>query len=236
MFNVKIEKFEGPLDLLLQLIEDQKLDITRISLAEVADDYLEFIRNAESISLENLAEFVNIASKIILIKSRNILPTLEVTPEEEKEIKDLEQQLKLYKKFKEASDKIGFFLKRKERLFSRDYLLGVSTVFSPPKNVNVFDLKKTFQALIDRIVLPEKLPEEAVRDIITLEEKIGELQKTLEERVEIGFSQLKDSAKNKVEIIVSFLALLELVKQRIVLAEQNEIFSDIRIRNATNKK
>ncbi len=230
MFNVKLEKFEGPLDLLLKLIEEHRLDIAEMSIAKVANDYLEFVRSEETISLENLAEFVNTASKIILIKSRNILPTLEVTPEEEKEIKDLEEQLKLYKKFKEAGAKIGFLMKNKNRLFSRDYLLGVSAVFSPPQNINAFDLKKTFQALAKRIVLPEKLPEEAVRDIITLEDKIGELQKTLEKRVEFGFSQLKNSAKDKIEIIVSFLALLELVKQRIVLAEQSEIFSDIKIK------
>ena len=85
MFKVQLEKFEGPLDLLLKLIEEQKLDITRLNLAKVADDYLEYIRANENISLENLAEFVNIASRIILIKSQNILPSLEITAEEEKE-------------------------------------------------------------------------------------------------------------------------------------------------------
>jgi segregation and condensation protein A len=235
MYNVILPKFEGPLDLLLKLIEEQKLDIAEMSIAKVADDYLEFVRGAESISLEHLTEFVNIAAKIILIKSRNILPTLEVTPEEEREIKDLEEQLRQYKKFKEAGDKIGFLLKNGKRLYSRDYLIGVSAVFAPPKNISAFDLKKTFQKIIEQIVLPEKLPEEAVRDIITLEEKINELQKTLGERIEICFSQLKSSAKNKVEVIVSFLALLELVKQRIVTAEQSELFEEIIIRNSKHE-
>ncbi|PIU79542.1 MAG: hypothetical protein COZ28_02710 [Candidatus Moranbacteria bacterium CG_4_10_14_3_um_filter_44_15] len=230
IFNVKLEKFEGPLDLLLELIEERRLDIAEMSIAKVANDYLEFMRSEENISLENLAEFVNIASKIILIKSRSILPTLEVAPEEEKEIKDLEEQLKLYKQFKEAADKISFLLKNRNRLFSRDYLLGVSAVFSPPKNVSAFDLKKTFRKIIDQIVLPEKLPKETVRDIITLEEKINELQKTLQERVEVGFSQLKNSAGDRVEVIVSFLALLELVKQRIVSVEQNKLFEEIKIK------
>lgn len=230
MYNVKLPKFEGPMDLLLKLIEEQKLDITEMSIAQVADDYLEFVRGDENISLEHLAEFVNIASKIILIKSRSILPTLEVTEDEEKEIKDLEEQLRLYKKFKEAGDKIGFLLKNGKRLYSRDYLLGVSAVFAPPKNLNAFDLKKTFQRIIDQIVLPEKLPKEAVRDIITLEDKINELQKTLVSRVEFSFSQMNFSARDKAEIIVSFLALLELVKQRIVAVEQDKLFSDINIK------
>jgi len=230
-YKVKIPKFEGPLDLLLELIEEQKLDIAQVSIAKVADDYLRYVRDEKKISLENLAEFVNIASKIILIKSRNILPTIEVTPEEEKEIRDLEEQLKEYKKYKEASLKLAALF-GKQAMFSRDYLMGSVAVFSPPKNINSFDLKKQFQKLIDQIVLPEKIPEEAIRDIITLEEKISELQKSLETRVEMGFSQLKRSAKNNIEVIVSFLALLELVKQRIISVEQSELFEDIRIRKS----
>jgi len=90
--------------------------------------------------------------------------------------------------------------------------------------------RKHFEKIIDQIVLPEKLPKETVRDIITLEEKINELQKTLQERVEVGFSQLKNSAGDRVEVIVSFLALLELVKQRIVSVEQNKLFEEIKIK------
>ncbi len=227
-YRVKLEKFEGPLDLLLSLIEEQKLDIAQVSIAKVADDYLEYIRNEENISLENLAEFINIASKIILIKSRNILPTLEVTPEEEKEIKDLEEQLREYKKYKEISEKLGALFGKKV-MFSRDYLLGSAVAFAPPRNFNLLDLKKQFQKIIDQIVLPEKISKEAVRDIITLEEKIDELRKTLEKRVEVGFSQFKNSARDKIEVIVSFLALLELVKQRIVSVEQRKLFEEIRI-------
>jgi segregation and condensation protein A len=229
MYNVKILKFEGPLDLLLRLIEEQKLDIAEVSLAKVADDYLEYVRNEQNISLENLSEFISIAAKIILIKSRSILPTLEVTPEEEKEIKDLEEQLKLYREYKQISEKINALLKKNNFAFSRDYLLGVVHVFSPPKNVNMFDLRKCYNKIIEQIILPEKIPEEAVKDIFTLEDKISELQKTLMERIEISFSDLKTSAKNKIEVIVSFLALLELVKQRIVTVEQSKLFEDIRI-------
>jgi segregation and condensation protein A len=229
MYNVKLSKFEGPLDLLLRLIEEQKLDIAEVSLAKVADDYLEYVRNDKNISLEHLSEFISIAAKIILIKSRNILPTLEVTPEEEKEIKDLEEQLKLYREYKEISGKIGSLLKKNVFAYSRDYLLGIANVFSPPKNVNLFDLKKCYNEVVAQIILPEKIPEEAVRDIFTLEDKISELQKTLMERIEISFSDLKASAKDKIEVIVSFLALLEMIKQRIITAEQRELFEDIRI-------
>jgi segregation and condensation protein A len=231
MFNVQLEKFEGPLDLLLKLIEEQKLDITRLNLAKVADDYLEYIRANENISLENLAEFVNIASRIILIKSQSLLPSLEITAEEEKEIVDLENQLREYQKFKKASEKIGETLRKKRFSFSRDYLLGVAAAYSPPKNVNVFDLKKSFLKVVSEIVLPEKMPEESVREIITLEDKIEELKKSLQKRVETSFRELSSSAENKIEIIVAFLAMLEMVKQRIIDVEQNELFEDIKITN-----
>lgn len=229
MYNVKISKFEGPLNLLLELIQEQKLDISEVSIAKVADDYLEYARSEEKISLENLAEFVNIASKIILIKSRNILPTLEVTAEEEKEIKDLEEQLKLYKKYKDASQKLYVLFTKKSWMFSRNYLAGLSSVFIPPKNFNIYDLKKHYLKIVDQITLPEKMPQEAVRRIVTLEEKIEELQKNLRDKIEMSFSQIKESAGDKVEIIVSFLALLELIKQRIIDAEQSGLFEDIKI-------
>ena len=232
MFKVQLEKFEGPLDLLLKLIEEQKLDISRLNLAKVADDYLEYIRANEGISLENLAEFVNIASRIILIKSQSILPSLEITAEEEKEIVDLENQLKIYQKFKSAGEKIGKMLEREKFSFSRDYLLGVAAAYSAPKNVNVFDLKKAFLKVVSEIILPEKMPEESVREIITLEDKIEELKKSLQKRVETSFRELSSSAESKVEIIVAFLAMLEMVKQRIINVEQNELFDEIKIAKA----
>ena len=101
--NFKLEKFEGPLDLLLELIEKEELQITELSLAHVADQYLEHIKNNSNIHLENLAEFLSVASKLILIKSRALLPILEFSQEEEAEIKDLAKQLEEYKKFKEAA-------------------------------------------------------------------------------------------------------------------------------------
>lgn len=229
MFNVQLEKFEGPLDLLLKLIEEQKLDITRLNLAKVADDYLEYIRANEDISLENLAEFIGVASRIILIKSQSLLPTLEITAEEEKEIVDLERQLKEYQKFKAAGEKIADIKAKKTFSFSRDYLLGVAVSYSAPKNVNIFDLKKALLKVIAEIVLPEKIPEESVREIITLEEKIDELKNSLQQRVETSFRELSGSAKNKVEIIIAFLAMLEMVKQRMIDVEQRGLFDDIKI-------
>ncbi len=229
MFNVKLEKFEGPLGLLLKLIENQKLDITRVSLARVADDYLEYVRSSQNISLENLADFINIASKIVLIKSQSILPNLEITAEEEKEVEDLENQLKEYGKFKQAARSLRKLFKQGSVSFSRNYLLGVSAAFSPPSGVNVYDLKKHFTKILDEIVLPEKLSEESVKEIVTLENKIDEFQRSLKNRIEISFSQISDLKADKTEIIISFLAMLELVKQKIISVEQSDLFEEIKI-------
>ncbi len=233
MYNVQLPKFEGPLDLLLRLIEEQKLDITEVSIAQVAEDYLEYVRTEENISLENLSEFLDIASKIILIKSRNILPTIEITPDEEKEIKDLEEQLREYKKYKDAACIIGERF-GKNPMRSRKFLQNTTSVFAPPKNLNSYDLKKQFQNIVSQIILPEKISKEAVQDIVTLEEKINELQKSLSEKMEMSFSQIRDRARDRVGVIVSFLALLELVKQRIVSVEQNNLFEEMRISKNTN--
>lgn len=230
LYQVKLEKFEGPLELLLELIEKEKLNITELSLAHVADQYLEYIKNNENIALGNLADFLTVASRLILIKSRAILPTLKISDEEEDEIGDLARQLEQYKKFKEASIKIGKLASFKRISYSREGFLGVRSVFFPPADINAYDLKKYFLAVLAEIPVIEKLQEELVSEVITLEERITELENSLRLRVESSFSDLVKGAQNKVDVIISFLAMLEMVKQRIVQVEQKELFHDIRLK------
>ena len=224
-----MEKFEGPLDLLLELIEKEELHITELSLAHVADQYLEHIKNNSSIHLENLAEFLSVASKLILIKSRALLPILEFTQEEEAEIKDLAKQLEEYKKFKEASLALGKISQLGRISYAREGFSGIKTFFYPPENINVFDLKKYFQAVLAEIPIIEKLEEEIVREVMTLEEKINDLQNFLRQRVETSFADLTANATEKIDVIVSFLAMLEMVKQRIINVDQGELFQDIKL-------
>jgi segregation and condensation protein A len=233
MYNIKLEQFEGPLDLLTSLIEEQKLDITHLSLAKVADQYLEYINNKENITLDHLADFLTVASRLILIKSKALLPMLELSQEEEAEIKDLEKQLVEYKKFKDISKRIGKMLGSHRISFSREGFVGVQVFFYPPQETNVFDLKKTFEKVLSEIPVVEKLEEEMVRDVITLEDKISHLQETLRERLEMNFSEITSGAKDKIEVIVSFLAMLELVKQRIINVEQNRLFEEIKMKVKT---
>lgn len=231
MYQVKTEKFEGPMELLLELIEKEELKITELSLAHVADQYLDYIKNNENINLGNLADFLTVASRLILIKSRSLLPMLKFTDDEEEEIKDLTWQLEEYKKFKEASVKIGKIAEMKKICYSRESYAGVKALFYPPENFNVFDFKKYFLSVLAEIPIIEKLQEEYVNEVVTLEQRINELQNSLRRRVETSFSEITSGAVDKVDVIVSFLAMLEMVKQRIVEAEQLELFQDIKIKN-----
>lgn len=229
-YHIKTEKFEGPLDLLLDLIEKEKLRINELSLAQVADQYLDHIRGNERINLANLTEFISVASKLILIKSRSLVPILEFTQEEEEEIKDLARQLEDYKKFKEISQLLGHMLYSPRVSYCREGYTGVTSSFCPPENVNVFDLKKNFQLVLSEIPVIEKLEEEIVAEVVTLEEKIAYLQSVITRKMEACFSDLTDQAMDKVEVIVSFLAILEMVKQRIIHVDQSGVFEEIKIK------
>ncbi|HAI74225.1 MAG TPA: hypothetical protein DCS28_01430 [Candidatus Moranbacteria bacterium] len=228
MYNVKLEKFEGPLDLLLELIEKEKLNITELNLAHVADQYLEYIKDNKNIHLENLADFLSVAARLILIKSRALLPILKFSDEEEEEIKDLAQQLAEYKKFKEIAARIRKLALAERICFSREQQ-KIESVFYPPENINAFDLKKYFQKVLAEIPLAAILQEEIVSEIVSLEERISDLEIMLRKKMETCFSELVFCAKDKIDVIISFLAMLEMVKQRIIKVEQQELFQEIKL-------
>lgn len=218
------------MELLLELIEKEKLAINELSLARVAGQYLEFIKNNADIQLDHLADFLSVASKLILIKSRSLLPALQFSDEEEQEIRDLAKQLEEYKKFKEAAQKIGRLEIAGRRSFSREGFWGIHSTFYPPENINAFDLKKYFQAVLAEIPIIEKLEKEFVSEIVTLEEKISDLKKMLTAKIETCFSEITTGAKDKIDVVIAFLAMLEMVKQRMVQVEQPGLFQDIKLK------
>jgi segregation and condensation protein A len=156
---------------------------------------------------------------------------LKLSDEEDEEIEDLTEQLKKYKKFKEASLQIGQMDKAKRISLSREGYFGIKAFFYPPENLNIFDLKKHFQAILKEIPILEKLEEELVKEVATLEEKINDLQKFLTDKIETSFSELISGTEEKVEVIISFLAMLEMVKQRMISVEQGNLFSEIKLKN-----
>ena len=230
MYAVKLKEFQGPLDLLLQLTEEKKLDITEISLAKVTDQYLAYLKALENISLEDLANFLVIASRLILIKSRMLLPSLTFTEEEEEDIEALKRQLEEYKRFKDLANIIGKIANNRNITYSREKHGGLGTIFYPPKNFDPEDLKTNFKRIMEEIVLlSEKLPEESIKLKISIEEKIKKIQDELSTRIKTTFQNIVEKNGSKTDIIISFLALLELIKQRLAAAEQNKIFGEIKI-------
>jgi segregation and condensation protein A len=229
-YAVRLEQFEGPLELLLQLIERDKLDVTRVSLASVADQYLEYIAHQGEVPLSQLAQFLSVASRLLLLKSRALLPLLEFTDAEEESIEDLEWQLREYRKFRDASVSLGLLFARPERAVVRESFLGADIVFLPDPEVTAASLATAFQSVLGEIPLLEKLDEEEIRNVISLEEKMLELRSTLASRMAVSFRQMTSDVSDKLEIIIAFLAILELVKQRFVRAEQVGSFQDIALR------
>ncbi len=228
--HVRLSQFEGPLEMLLSLIEDRKLDISQVSLSEVADQYLaRLAEERERIGLENLASFLLIASRLILLKSKTLLPVLEFTEEEEEEIEDLELRLREYKRFKEAAERLGASIASGRRSFSRPKLLGAPEVYVPPKGLSAEVLHAQFENVLGAIPTREELVEEAIEEVVSLEERIVTLRDSLRGRVEASFRELLGAAEDRMEVVVSFLAMLELVKQRFVTVRQEDAFGDIRI-------
>lgn len=229
-YHFHLEKFEGPLDLLLSLIEKEKLDITQVSLAQVADQYLAHIQDEKTITLANLSAFLSIAARLILIKSRALLPVLQFSDEEEESMADLEYHLRAYRLFREASQRLGSLFLSPQAAFSREGFLGTQVVFYPPTGLTKEALRGHFVDVLGDIPIFEILPEKELATIISLEEKITHLQETLSTRVASSFREIIEHTEDRVEIIVSFLAMLELIKQRFITVEQKRFFSDISIK------
>lgn len=226
----RLDQFEGPLELLLHLIEKEELDITRVSLSAVTDQYLDHIRSRDDILLENLAGFLSVAARLVLLKSRALLPVLRFTNEEEESIDDLEWQLREYQRWKGASLRLGAWFAVRPRSFARESFFGATTVFQMPTGLTVEMLRTNYLSVLGEIPLFEKLEERVIEEVMTLETKISDLQVHLAKRLETSFREFTVTAESKIEVIISFLALLELVKQRFLEVEQGEFFGDIRIR------
>ena len=217
--------------MLLQLIEKEEMDITEISLAKIADQYIEYIRSYKGIGPEEMADFLVVAAKLLLIKSRALLPFLK--GEAEEEIQEFEHQLRMYKEFLAAAKKIEAIIGQKRFSFAREFnrqaFLASAKIFSPPKNLTADDLPDIFNEIIKNIRPLEKLEEKNLEQIVNIEDKILAIQQILLEKIKVSFNHILAGAKNKTEIIVSFLALLELIKQQDVAVMQAEMFGEIEV-------
>jgi segregation and condensation protein A len=224
MFEVKGQQFNGPLALLLQLIEDKKMEITEVSLSETTEEFLAYIEKMEEKNAEELADFLMVAARLLLIKSKALLPFLG----QAEELDDLEKQLKLYKQFVEASKLIEAMLKENRFTFSRQKaIVPKETVFTPPVGVTAVKLRNVFLVVLKKLDPIVKLPRQAIEKTVSLQQKILQIREFLNTSKRVGFRKLMSDAKSKTEVIVNFLAILELLKQSELRVRQKGIFEDI---------
>jgi len=227
-YTVRLEQFEGPLHALLQLIEAEKLDISEISLAKVTDGYLNLLQENPELPPEELADFLVIASKLLLIKSRLLLPFL--YPEDAAdEGQDLESQLRIYKAYLDASKQIEKMAAGRRFLYVHDKLPKTDIGFSPPKKLTVDQMRELFLGVASRLEPEVKTEKRAIARAVSLHEKIRQIREMIDRVSSVSFRALMESSTSRMEIIVSFLALLELVKQKDVAVTQTGQFDDITI-------
>lgn len=229
-YNVHTPIYEGPLDILLDLIERAELDITSVSLANVTDQYLAYIKNLEQINADEISAFLVIAAKLLQIKSEALLPRPPVRPAGEEDIgRSLVDQLKLYKRYKE----IGVWMNVRQQANLRTYL----RVAPPPKVEPKLDLSNlTLEKLVAaaKEAFAKEQNKQPLGIIIapprvTIREKIDLIAKVMKEAEHSTFDALLDPGASRLEIVVTFLAMLELVKRYRILAHQEGLFSDIEI-------
>ncbi len=226
-FQIKTEVFEGPLDLLLSLIEKKKLFINDIALSKVADDYIAYLQNQEQFPIAQSADFLVIASTLLLIKSKSLLPGLNLSEEEQHDVSDLEKRLKIYQRIKELSvhikNKFG-----QEIIFAPEPRKAIP-VFSPDHTMNKENLLTAVLSVIKALPKAvENIPKAIVKKVISLEEMIGNLTQRIQSSIKLSFREFaKVGKEERVNVIISFLAMLELVKQGIVNVRQDNQFADI---------
>lgn len=240
--HLKTENFEGPISLLLDLVEKKKMPISGVSLAAISGQFLDYLKAFEKLPYADTASFIETASILMLIKSRSLLPQMDISEEERQSIEELEKRLEIYKFIRDVSAIIKNIY-GKTPMFARESFANFDVAFGiKPANLSLRNVFEAAKNVINFLPEEEVLPQVKVGRIIKLEEKISELIQRIQDNIQICFSdfsgQNKDGIKLsqeklseiKTEIIVSFLALLELVKQGIALAEQEKHFGDINVK------
>lgn len=239
-FVIKTPVFEGPLELLLSLIEKRKLLINDIALSSVADEYMEHVKTLSEFPTRDVAQFVLVASTLVLIKSKSLLPEFNLTTEEAGDIQDLQERLRLYQQAKELTKTIQTQF-GKHILFPREETaLPIDAVFAPHPSITTERIFESLKGVLARLPKAEKLQKTVVEKIMSLEEMMDRLTGRIKQALSMRFSDFaKAHAQDgtterevKVNTIVSFLAMLELVKQGMLAAKQHATFSDIEMENA----
>jgi len=224
LYTVKTPVFEGPLDLLLDLVTKRKLFVNDVSLAKVTDDYISYIEKHDEFPIGESAEFIIVASTLMLIKSRSLLPMLKLTDEEEESIHDLEDRLALYARVKELASGLKSIF-GKQIIFEKLPAKFPTIVFSPDSQTDTKNILLALERVLESLPKKEVLPKVMVRKIISLEEMIERLAERISKTSKINFKDFHATSgaltyDKKVSIIIGFLAMLELVKRGAIRVTQ----------------
>lgn len=238
-YKVKSGSFEGPLELLLSLIEEKKLFVNEISLAEVTNDYIAYVKSLSGISTDkhiaDVSYFILVAATLILIKSRSLLPNLSLTEDEEEKIGDLENRLKLYKIIRNASIDINNNFGTKI-IFMPNERIWSEPLFSPDPLITTSSMTQSILDVLSHVPKKiEKLPEVEIKKIINIDDIINNLTERIQGAMNLSFREFSqshgagDAEEAKIHVIISFLAMLELVREGIIDVIQNSSFGEIEI-------
>lgn len=230
-FTLETEHYKGPLETLLELIDKRKLSVSKVSLAEVCDGYLAYVEKLPELPLSETSQFVLVASTLLLIKSRSLLPTVELSDDEELSIEELERRLKRYaavraaaKLLKKNWDVAPFTFARRTPDIVR--ITGLEKPTFAPGEAAVATILKSVRRLIESFPTVQKLGEATVAPVLALEDVIANLKTRISNAARARWSEISRGASRH-DTIVHFLALLELVRHGSISATQDKLFSDI---------
>lgn len=226
--SIRTTVFEGPLELLIELVEKRKLLINDISLAEVTDEYMQQVSAMQELSLPNTAQFVALAATLLLIKSKSLLPVLELTAEEESAIDDLEERLQRFAVYREGAQVIANRFGQSIG-YSPEYTPPRAPIFAPDTYCTLPELRAAMQRVLAELPQTSEKPVAHVQPTVSLEEMTTRLLDRIERRLRLRFSELRALEPDRKNQVVGFLAILELCKQGGVLVRQEHRFADIEV-------
>lgn len=230
---VKTTNFEGPFSLLLELIEKRKLHINDVSLATITDDYLKNIQTINNDTISDVSDFIQVAATLILIKSRSILPGFSLTEEEEQDADVLKRRLELYSIIRDISVEISKQYGKKILILAGGIPYKQEIAFRPGETLSTDLIYNLSEDILRSVPKKELKPEVRIEKAITIEEMFDKLMDRIEKAVQLSFFDVSGKSvgtktkAEKVTVIVSFLAMLELVRSGIISADQGESYGDI---------
>lgn len=229
-YKVRLEIFEGPLDLLLYLVKQNHLQIEAIPIASITDQYLKYLELMQALDLEIAGEFLVVAATLLAIKSRTLLPQETLTPEEAQEpdpAQELIERLREYQRYKEAAELLSKMEKERFIQFSRPSSGGPAPSETVEEFVeaSLFDLLTAFSQFVAGV--PRETFHEIIKDEFTVEEKVDLLRGIVRQKGRLSFAELFGAAGSKSEVVATFLALLELIRQKEIQVMQSQLFGEI---------